>query len=385
MDALKAIAVLLASALPFSRHALACEAPTDTVDVARAMLRAADAFYQLDAESFAEAREETVAAMVCLEEPLQQRQAADFHRLEALAAYLERDERRARAQLEAALGIEPNFDLVELLPSDHPLHALYDEARSGRRAEPELLTVEEGVASYWDGAPPAAVAAGWPGLLQLADGRGRVFYNDLVAAGAKLELPPEAQRAPKAWRPYASLGLGYRNIASSEVYRGHLDSALVFFGGWYASAVRLELGAEGRGWRWGALMVASIHDGTPLEAQEDLRGHAPGDAYLFQPGVTVQHPWAGEKVELIPRLSAGVARYRAPMTDEAYRKRSEDYGAVGGLEPTETGPWAGLALGVGPARTPGRPQLRLDATLDLILVGTPLVVPGVQIGALAAF
>jgi hypothetical protein len=80
-----------ADVLVVASHSAAADAAW-AADLAEAMARAEGAFASLDLEGFRDAHTEARATLQCLEEPLLRVDAAAYHRVEALAAFVDEDD-----------------------------------------------------------------------------------------------------------------------------------------------------------------------------------------------------------------------------------------------------------------------------------------------------
>src|SRR3989339_1248072 len=129
--------VLLLCLLP--GHLLAvCVQPASVVELAQASRLAEEAFANLDADGLlTQSSLARTKVLPCVQEMITKRNAAAFHRLMALEAFINGDESRVMSELHAALILEPGYLFPEnVAGSGHPLLVLY------KRAE----TLDDGVA-----------------------------------------------------------------------------------------------------------------------------------------------------------------------------------------------------------------------------------------------
>lgn len=120
----------------------ACPAPGEAAALRQAEVEAVGAMAALDDAAFEAAVERARGTLACLEAPVSPVAAAAWHRTEALAAFAAGDAAGARAALRAALAIDPDGRLPEVVaPKGGALDLLAEEARAagapkrGRRAD----------------------------------------------------------------------------------------------------------------------------------------------------------------------------------------------------------------------------------------------------------
>jgi hypothetical protein len=100
------------------------------------------AFANLDLPALTRAREEALATIPCVAEPIPPKVAADFHRMMAMAAFTSGDEALVLAEFHAARRLDPGYSIPpEVAPSGHPLVRLYERAATNSGAEQELEAV----------------------------------------------------------------------------------------------------------------------------------------------------------------------------------------------------------------------------------------------------
>ena len=375
------LSMLILLQLSGTARAQECERATSTRDVARALNTALDAFFALDKDAFAASRRSVRGTLACLEEPVQRRQAADFHRVEALASYLDRDEDRVLWHLRAAHAIEPSYDISELIPQDHPIMDLEDRARSMGTPALEEVAAGGGLTAWWDGRPPAEWVAGWPGLLQVVDPRGDVVENAWVEPATDA-LPPGLLDSGDGGgvRPYASVGLGLVSVVNQEVVQSDLLST------WRPE---LELGVAWPRFSLGLAGNGGVFNGTPYELQAyDAGGiQTLGDMQILHVGPTVAGRVPVGPLELGLHGDAGLAASASKVDAEYYV--SEILPLNGGQEPAigrrASAPYLGAGLSVAPAQVKGRVRTWLRVGGDYALFKLPLLTVGAQLGVRAEF
>ncbi len=87
------------------------------------------AFAEMDTLGLAQAREQALARIPCLSEPITPRVAAAFHRMMAMSAFASGDEDAVLAEFHAARRLEPGYAIpLDVAPAGHPLVVLYERA-----------------------------------------------------------------------------------------------------------------------------------------------------------------------------------------------------------------------------------------------------------------
>ncbi len=127
-----AFALPIALGLLSLRAAVAdCDAPTIRAEVAQAVAQAHEAFASMDRDGFQAARGHALERLACLCEELAGSDAASFHSMMALGAFLEQDDAAAVNALRAAFAANSGYTLpTALLPEGHPLLLQASVARS---------------------------------------------------------------------------------------------------------------------------------------------------------------------------------------------------------------------------------------------------------------
>ena len=88
-----------------------CATPVTARDFHQKVADGDAAYADMDLTAFQAARVEARGMVPCLSEPLTPAQAAGFHRLEALGAFLARDHASAVASLRALVAAAPGYQL----------------------------------------------------------------------------------------------------------------------------------------------------------------------------------------------------------------------------------------------------------------------------------
>ncbi len=119
---------LLALSMPvLAEDAPACEQTTSVADFLGAAQRGERAFAAMDLPDLSLAREQALAVIPCLGQPIQPRDAAAFHRMMALAAFAGGDSEAVMREFHAARRLEPGYQIpASVAPPGHSLVRLYD-------------------------------------------------------------------------------------------------------------------------------------------------------------------------------------------------------------------------------------------------------------------
>lgn len=358
--------------IPWIAAGWACETPTTVREVAVTLNKAIDAFFDLESDRLKAASVELRRDVECLGEPVQQRQAADVHRVEALVSFLDRDAAATLAHLRAAILIEPDYDFRELVPADHPLAKLHRQALADLSAGARPIEMGPERTAFWDGYVPGVFDLGWTGLLQLSDTRGNVLQNDWIEPGEPLPKPPAPPDRPPA-RAVLSVSVGLRSLLGNPAFEG--DPLAV-------DLVRLRVGTRRAGWALGGALAVSGHQGKDLSVQlaQEGRIYAPGDAVLLSAGVVGGRVVPAGAITMEPALELGIAYFQSPMTEAYWQANvASVFDTSRAITPTELGPYAGLSL-LFRASKEAPVHLYGGLGVDGMLVGKPLFAADVRGG-----
>lgn len=126
------ITALMALCVLFPQVArAACETPTHVRELGEAGRAAEVAFANLDAEGLLTQASLARAVLPCVGETLTKQDAAAFHRLMAMEAFIASDYIRAKRELHASLLLQPGYTFPsEVAVEGHPLLALYTQAET---------------------------------------------------------------------------------------------------------------------------------------------------------------------------------------------------------------------------------------------------------------
>lgn len=169
--------------------------PSTPADVQASADRALEAFEKMDVAQFKAEQTGASKALACLGEPLSPDQAAAWHRLMALAAFLDRDQDAAVARFQASRTIDAEARLPDsIAPEGHPLDRLFSKADPELAGAIEPLAVPDGGKAWVDGSPDSVVRPiDRPSVLQLAGPDGAVV--DTRDLGARAPAPDWSQFA----------------------------------------------------------------------------------------------------------------------------------------------------------------------------------------------
>lgn len=214
-----------------------CPQPTTSEDLMRSLNGAETSFAAMNEREFEAAVSLAQAQLRCLGESLSTADAAQFHRVDAYAAFLAGQEDRVRLSFAASFGREPSYQLPRsLAPDGHPLRVAFEEARSMPPAQKAPLAAPADGSILVDGARSADYPLDRPFIVQLQRGDGSIAWTEHLQAGQALpeyergrrgvlDFPnndtPKAQTHPWAFVGGAALsavsaGLLYKAAAGAE-------------------------------------------------------------------------------------------------------------------------------------------------------------------------
>jgi len=175
-----------------------CDGPVSARTLSQLVSAGDVAFADLNESGFQVARWNAGQAVPCLNEPLSTGQVASYHRLEALASFLDRDHAQTVMSFKAVLSVAPGYDLpLSLAPDNHPLRVDFEVA-SGLAAGAlvPMPTPTEGSVMV-DGTPAEGVPLDRPYIFQYIGADGAVAHSELVRPGMPLpEYPSKGSRSP---------------------------------------------------------------------------------------------------------------------------------------------------------------------------------------------
>jgi len=171
--------------------AFACDTPTTTGDVRKALDAAEGAFAGADLDGFSSARDTTRQAVTCLGEPLPSGLAAELHRMEGLAAFFAEEAERAPQAFASARRLEPDYRFPEeQVPPGNPLLDVYFTADPFSPPAVSVPEPAEGSLRF-DGKEALSRPMSGPTVMQLLDGSGSLAQTTYLWPGQP--LPAYAQ------------------------------------------------------------------------------------------------------------------------------------------------------------------------------------------------
>ncbi|MDP2313552.1 MAG: hypothetical protein Q8P41_11650 [Pseudomonadota bacterium] len=169
----------------FSFAQAACPSRTTAADLASAVSAAEIAYVGMDLDAFRVAREQADAAIPCLVEILTPPDAAAWHRLAGLDAFVTQDTLRTLSAFRAAVSIQPAYKLPSTIaPEGNPLANVYAMAANQPMGAVAHLTTPAWTLAYVDGARAPARATQRQTLVQLATSDGEVLWSAVLLADA---------------------------------------------------------------------------------------------------------------------------------------------------------------------------------------------------------
>ncbi len=204
--------LLLASLGPSAALAADCEAPVTAKAFAQIVSAGDTAYANLDETGFRTARSQATAALPCLSEGLTSGQAAAYHRLEALGAFLDRDHAGAVASFKALRAAAPGYELPEAMaPPNHPLRTYFDIAVGAPEVPGRPLRKPSTGWVHLDGAGADELPTDRPAIYQRFTETGALTETLMVRPGLPVAaLTPEStDRA----RPERRINVGLASAA----------------------------------------------------------------------------------------------------------------------------------------------------------------------------
>ena len=145
----------------------ACPEPSTRAAVALPVTEALQGFADMDGERFEGARDRATAALACLGEPLSSPEAAAFHGLMALDAFLQQNDAAAVNSFRAAQAADSWYALPpDTVPEAHPIRVQFQVAESLTGSVPTALPDLSPDTINVDGTPattaPTGLGHGFP-------------------------------------------------------------------------------------------------------------------------------------------------------------------------------------------------------------------------------
>jgi hypothetical protein len=120
----------LAAAAPVTAHGACPMTRATTADLVAALDEVKLAYTDVAPEAFRAAADKARGLVPCLSDAIGHHEAAELHRTEGLAAFVDRNPERASLAFAAARSLEPRFEFpTSLVPEGHPVARAYAEAQ----------------------------------------------------------------------------------------------------------------------------------------------------------------------------------------------------------------------------------------------------------------
>jgi hypothetical protein len=180
--------LLMTLAAPTARAAPdGCAGAVISVEVFRDAARAGErAFAALDRAGLDDARERALELVPCIGEKVPLEIAADFHRLMALAAFVEGDEQQVLAEFHAARRLVPGYQVPrEVAPPGHPLQQLYEWSEDADEGTPDPTIPPIGGYIVVDGVRSAPRPSGISNIIQVFGADQALLETRYLPAGAE--------------------------------------------------------------------------------------------------------------------------------------------------------------------------------------------------------
>lgn len=210
-----ALSAGLLVALGGPAHAADCPEPTTAKALVQEVTAGDTAFAELDDEGFAVSRARTLQMLPCLSEPITPGQAALFHKLHAIGAFVDRDHAGAVAAFRSVVAASPGYQLPEsLAPAGHPLRTHFAVAEGAVALPEPLLPVPRSGAVHVDGRRATTAPLDRPWVYQKLDEAGSVVESALVSPGAPV---PAYDNTGRPGEPGARRGVNVPLMATAGV------------------------------------------------------------------------------------------------------------------------------------------------------------------------
>jgi hypothetical protein len=260
----------LAALVPATAHGACPSTRATTADLVAALDEVKLAYTNVDPDAFRAAAAQARSLVPCLSDAVGHHMAAELHRTEGLAAFVEREPDRASLAFSAARSLEPSYTFpTSLVPEGHPVARAYDEARWN--GEATLLAPPKRGHLAFDGREQNARPSDRPTVVQVFGDDGRVNDTAYLWPGDAMPAYVEAPGTLEAgtW------------VATPEETRLDRKRAR----GWWIGAGAAALAA---GAFYGANLA--VHDkyedpDTPVDQLDDLR--AANNAFSVASGVSL--------------------------------------------------------------------------------------------------
>lgn len=178
---------ITALTLGLGTTAFACDKVAETHEVAAAIDEAYELYRQLEIDEFREQVGVARARIECLETFLSRHHAAEFHRVEGVRLFVDRNSPEAQKHFAAARALEPNFSFpTDLVPEGNPLLDDYNALEPTPGSFEQVPRPKVGSIKL-DGSSTLNRGLERPVTFQLADGAGKVVLSKVLGAS---DAPP---------------------------------------------------------------------------------------------------------------------------------------------------------------------------------------------------
>ncbi len=164
-----------------------CPEPASASALQSAVGGAHSAFATMDIDSFEKLSTQARELLPCLGEPLAPPDAASYHRMEALAAYIQKDQEATLSSFRASLAVQPSYALPSsVAPEGNPIDGLYDQAREAGDGEVVELSVPGSAVFVVDGNRSSSQPQERPSIVQISSSEGQLLWTGLVPPGGEV-------------------------------------------------------------------------------------------------------------------------------------------------------------------------------------------------------
>ena len=212
-----------------------CPEPVPVRELSQTVSLGDAAYTAMDEEAFNAAQADAARMLPCLGEEMTSANAASYHRLQALGAFLERDHAGTVASFRAVLGAAPGYVLPEdLAPPNHPMRVDFEVAQGAVSAPLQPLPRPRTGWVKVDGRSDAEAPVDRPWVFQHLDDDGQVVNTALVPPGGAVpEYASRGRVASAAAGPRLSVPLavtaGVATVASGALFLAARGSEATFW------------------------------------------------------------------------------------------------------------------------------------------------------------
>lgn len=165
--------------------AAACPDPVSTADLGQAMSMGEAAYLNMEEDIFRQSWQSVQEMIPCLQEPIGTSQVIAYYRMNALYAFIERDEAEGVAAFRALLATAPQYSLSpSLAPENHPLQAWRTSAFESQSTLTSTIALPRNKTVWIDGEESnGVVPTDRPYILQASDRDGNVAQSTRMQTG----------------------------------------------------------------------------------------------------------------------------------------------------------------------------------------------------------